>query len=1025
MAATPHKTTVALFSAFLRSFMSSQSHSRVRKGLYAMVSIFLLAMATITGLTIHNNYLSTIAIAERQQLGYARTLAEHASRTLGESDRILDAVIEGVALHGGLSGATESDLYDLFAVRMQHAPQVGSIFAIDAQGKLIASTSAYPAKKLDVTGFDHFRFHRGNQKLERFISRPYQNRLDGAWRFSISRRLNGPDGRFAGYIGVALVPKYFDSFNSTLPSIPTQRISLIRNDGSYLVVAPFDEHAMSLNIGDQPLYTSYLRSSPSGTFHNQHAGYDRTDRIVSYCRVPGTYPVVAVVSFEERAILASWRQDTILKVSLSLMFAAVIMTLSVVLGRRMRQLELSDAVIREEKELAQTYLNVANVMFLAIDRNHRIILANRHASRVLGYGIAEIIGKNWFERFLPEQVADQQQALFDAMLLPGRFVEDTIYTVRTQEGEERIISWHNACLRDETGAVTAVLCSGKDITQRVHAEQVAHDRENLISALLNAVPESMMLIDSDGIILAVNETAALRVDSRPEQMLGTTIWEHIPAELAGKRRERVAEVLATRQTVVFEDQRGTFSFYHVYTPIIDPDLQIRRVATLAFDITEIKRTQMELRESEETFRQIFNEAPDPILLIDGTSCFVDCNQAAVSMLRAESREQVLMRHPSFFSPETQPDGQLSVQKADAIIRTVFEQQNMHFEWLHHRFDGTDFYADISLKLISLRGQKMQLVHWRDITEWKETEKTLRKLSTAVEQNPAAIVITDSSGAIEYANPKFYTMTEYTSEEVLGQNPRFLKAGTQTAEHYGNLWKTITAGREWQGEFHNRSKRGRLFWEMAYISPIKDASGAITHFVGVKEDITDRKLLQDQLASMAHFDSLTGLPNRALFFDRTSQAINLARRENRRCAVLFIDLDGFKKVNDTYGHEAGDQLLCQVAQRIRSSLRTSDTVARMGGDEFTVILSTLHERSDAGLVAEGILALLSEPIIIGTAECRIGASIGISIFPDDADDAEKLLHGADTAMYEVKRSGKSNYCFYLHRSDGSANTGKKG
>ncbi len=564
------------------------------------------------------------------------------------------------------------------------------------------------------------------------------------------------------------------------------------------------------------------------------------------------------------------------------------------------------------------------------------------------------------------------------------------------------------------GALAVVFAAMVVILSVVHGRRLRRleHSEAVINSLLNAVPESMMLIDPAGMILATNETAAKRLGSVPDQMVGTPIWDYIPPEVAETRRERLAEVLATRRAVVFEDQRGGYCFQHVTTPIIDPDMQVRRVAILAFDITGIKRTQAALQESEETFRQIFYEAPDPILLIDDSSCFADCNQAAVRMLGAGAREQVLRRHPSHFSPEFQPDGQLSARKADSIIQAAFAQQDMHFEWLHQRLDGTEFYVDVSLNLISLRGRKMQLVHWRDITERKRIENTLRKLSTAVDQSPAAIVITDSAGAIEYANPKFYRMTEYAAEEVLGRNPRFLKAGTQPQEYYRELWETISGGKEWQGEFHNRSKQGRLFWEKASISPIRNTAGAITHFVAVKEDITERKLLQEQLAHMAHFDALTGLPNRALFFDRTSQAVTLAKRENRRCGILFVDLDGFKNVNDTHGHEAGDQLLRLVAERLRSTLRASDTVARMGGDEFTVILATLKERGDAALVAEKILGRLSQPMAIGEAVCHIGASIGISIFPDDAEDAEKLLHGADSAMYEVKRSGKNNYCFFL-------------
>lgn len=857
--------------------MSSHSHSRVRKGLYVMVSIFLFAMAAITGFTIYSNYKRTIETAQKQGRSYASALAEHASRTLGEADRVLDAVMDNVATAGGVSRFSERGLYDLFSMRMRHTPQIGSIFAVDADGKLIVSTSAYPAIKLDVTIHDHFKFHHDNKTGERFISRPYKNRLNGSWRFAMTRRINRADGSFAGYIGVALIEKYFDSFYSTLSPIPTQRISLVRSDGSYLVVAPFDEKAMKLNIGTQPLFGTYLKSSFSGAFHHPKDGSDLNDRIVSYNRLPGAYPVVAVVSFERQAVLAGWQRDSALIGVFTILFGMAVVTLSIVLSRRLRLLEYSETE---------------------------------------GYAILKTA-------------------------MDGFWITDM---------EGRLLNVNNA------------FCA-----------MTGFSREELLSM-------KIMDIEADELTLETIEHI------RKIRALGHDRFE-------SRHRTRDGCIIDVEVSVNYLPMDGGRMFVFVR------------------DITEIKSIQAALKENEETFRQIFYEAPDPILLIDETSCFVDCNQAAVRMLGAESREQVLMRHPSDLSPEMQPDGQLSAQKADMIIRTVFEKQNMHFEWLHKRLDGTEFYVDISLKLVSLHGQKMQLVHWRDITEWKQTENTLRKLSTAVEQNPAAIVITDNSGAIEYANSKFFQMTGYTPEEVLGKNSSFLKAGTQPQEFYNELWETIAAGREWQGEFHNRSKHGRLFWEMAYISPIKNTSGVITHFVAVKEDITERKLLQDQLSHMAHFDNLTGLPNRALFFDRTGQAVNFAKRENRRCGILFIDLDGFKAVNDTYGHETGDQLLRQVADIIRSSLRASDTVARMGGDEFTVILTTLAERSDAAHVAENILALLSKPIIIGTAECRIGASIGISIFPDDAEDAENLLHGADSAMYAVKRSGKNHYRFF--------------
>lgn len=289
---------------------------------------------------------------------------------------------------------------------------------------------------------------------------------------------------------------------------------------------------------------------------------------------------------------------------------------------------------------------------------------------------------------------------------------------------------------------------------------------------------------------------------------------------------------------------------------------------------------------------------------------------------------------------------------------------------------------------------------------------LQKLNTAVEQSPASIVITDRSGVIEYVNPAFCRLTGYSSEEALGQHTRILKGGAQSPDHYREVWETIAEGKEWRGEFFNRRKDGSLFWEFASISPIRTASGEITHFVAVKENITERKQLLECLDQLAHYDKVSSLPNRTLFFDRLNQAISSSHRENRSFALLFIDLDGFKAVNDSFGHEAGDYVLKETAGRLVGCVRESDTVARMGGDEFTVILCNIGSPEDASLVAAKILVDVARPIVMpGGMRCAIGASIGISIYPEHAGEPAQLVSFADTAMYSVKRSGKNGYCFY--------------
>jgi diguanylate cyclase (GGDEF)-like protein/PAS domain S-box-containing protein len=266
------------------------------------------------------------------------------------------------------------------------------------------------------------------------------------------------------------------------------------------------------------------------------------------------------------------------------------------------------------------------------------------------------------------------------------------------------------------------------------------------------------------------------------------------------------------------------------------------------------------------------------------------------------------------------------------------------------------------------------------------------------------------GVIEYVNPKFTKLMGYTSEEALGQTPRIIKGNFLSREFYQELWQKILSGEEWHGVFNNRTKAGDLVWEVASISPIRDEAGTITHFVGVKEDITEIKHLQEKLEHLAQHDQLTGLPNRFLFRDRLEQALLHARRRNASFALLYLDLDGFKGVNDALGHEAGDAVLTEAGRRMAACVRASDTVARMGGDEFTVLLEDMDAPSKVERLAQVLVEALGTPFTVAGEVCAIGASVGIAIYPQHGDTADALLSAADAAMYQIKQGGRSGYGF---------------
>lgn len=303
-----------------------------------------------------------------------------------------------------------------------------------------------------------------------------------------------------------------------------------------------------------------------------------------------------------------------------------------------------------------------------------------------------------------------------------------------------------------------------------------------------------------------------------------------------------------------------------------------------------------------------------------------------------------------------------------------------------------------------------LDQWRLMQEKKQMEQELQKLSLAVKQSPASVIITDPQGAIEYVNPKFTRITGYTLEEVRGRNPRFLQSESMNPTVYQALWKTIAAGEEWHGEFENKRKDGSLFWELASISPVLDATGNISHFIAVKEDITQRKQYEKRLEHMATHDELTGLANRALLFDHLEISMHYAHRSGHKIAVLLLDLDRFKFINDSLGHCFGDQLLRAIGQRLLQNVRSSDTVARMGGDEFVVLLTEADATSTVGLLANKLLQKLSEPFWINDREIIVTASMGICLSTGNSEEGANLIRNADIAMYRAKSEG-SGFSFY--------------
>jgi len=287
------------------------------------------------------------------------------------------------------------------------------------------------------------------------------------------------------------------------------------------------------------------------------------------------------------------------------------------------------------------------------------------------------------------------------------------------------------------------------------------------------------------------------------------------------------------------------------------------------------------------------------------------------------------------------------------------------------------------------------------------------LVSALEHTANAIFLTDRLGHIVWANDAFCKLSGYSREEIVGRSPSLVKSGMQSDAFYAELWRTILAGNVWRGQMVDRRKSGTLYVVNETITPLMDEHGVITHFVAIQQDMTLQSDVQEREHYLAYHDMLTGLPNRALFRELAEQAISQASRTRHGLALLFLDLDRFKPVNDIYGHDIGDRLLLAVSERLSAAIRKSDAVARFGGDEFAILLPELLDTGVAVALARKLTESISWPFVIADQELHIGVSIGIALYPMDGHTPDELLCKADEAMYLAKKCGGGNFRFSTH------------
>jgi diguanylate cyclase (GGDEF)-like protein/PAS domain S-box-containing protein len=413
-----------------------------------------------------------------------------------------------------------------------------------------------------------------------------------------------------------------------------------------------------------------------------------------------------------------------------------------------------------------------------------------------------------------------------------------------------------------------------------------------------------------------------------------------------------------------------------------------------------QRVSAEEAASQKKFQLIFETSPDFIFissLENGT--ILEVNRDFVAGFYKEDLIGKTTISLGLFKNPKERENVVQVLKRDGHC------ENFELEFV--KKDGTTIVGLTSSKIIELNGKICILNIARDITERKTIDKTLNVLSQAIEQSPASIVITDINGNIEYVNRKFSEITGYSYEEAISENPKVLKSDYHSEEYYKNLWETILTGKEWRGEFHNKKKNGELYWESAIISPIFNNRGDIIQILAIKEDISERKRLENELKRQARTDGLTGLSNRRHFMETAEKQLLWDKNNPKENAFLMLDIDFFKKVNDNFGHAIGDIAIKMVADVCKETIRRTDILGRIGGEEFAILLVELNY-TDAIKIAERLRLNVENIKLFDNNEVQVNlrVSIGITKYNTEEDSLEDLMIRSDKALYKAKNEGRN-------------------
>lgn len=656
--------------------------------------------------------------------------------------------------------------------------------------------------------------------------------------------------------------------------------------------------------------------------------------------------------------------------------------------------------------------NVGVAIYLAQDG--RFVFVNSDFEELSGYSITELIGHNAPDLVHPDDREMVRERAINALKTYNRRTPSYEYRLVKKGGGIMWVIERVASI--EYRGRRAVLGNFMDITQRKLLESALHKSEERYRNVLQQMEEPYFERDLEGHYTFANDAMCAVAGYPREELVGMHFSMILPPEEQEKVmaiQKNVYETGKAGRTPLYRIIRKDGSIRYVETSVTllrDESGAVSGYSCVARDFTEQKQLIDALARSEERYRSTLDRLQDSYLEVDLKGNFTYVNSTFCSSLGL-SEAEIIGKNYREIMPASEIEN--TFKAYNEVFRTG--TPNPRYQHILMRKNGETFFVEASIDL--LRDSNGDIIGFRalirDITERKRLEEELRrseeKYRTILREIEDAYYETDLEGNFTFVNRAFARDLRYSEEELIGMHFRQVVPAEDVTDVYNHFNQTFRTGESSRGFSHRiLCKDGAIGYVEASISLIRNPQGKVIGFRAINRDITEHRKLEQKLVEMATHDYLTGLPNRMLLSDRFSVAVAHANRSGSKLAVLSLDMDSLKAVNDALGHGAGDELLRMVAIRLSDSLRASDTVARIGGDEFVLLLEGIHDFPDAIVITEKVMDSFNDPFLVEGHCINISASIGISIYPDDGADLDALMHKSDAAMYYSKRAGGNRY-----------------